>query len=107
MLLNSCPKFVDDTVEVVHHYEGEVQQKRAHAAFTEDGSVDNTRGTTATLTEMVPQRELAGLAVVSSESFFIHSWIANHQAHLFDECIDKLPHDTIAILIDYSMNYSH
>ena len=103
----SCPKFVDDEAQVVHHYEGEVPQKRAHAAFTEDGSIDNSRGTTATLTKLVSQRELAGLAVVRTEAFFIHSWIANHQARKFDECIDKLPVDTIAILIDYSMNYSH
>ena len=42
-----------------------------------------------------------------ARSFFIHREIAHWQAAQFDACVDGLCENHIAILIDFSMNYSH
>lgn len=56
---------------------------------------------TATLTEFID------LYIAAARDFFEHREIAKWQARQFDKCIDNLPRNHIAILIDYSMNYSH
>ena len=42
-----------------------------------------------------------------SAAFFEHRELAHWQADQFDKCVHNLPEHHIAILIDYSMNYSH
>jgi hypothetical protein len=42
-----------------------------------------------------------------AKTFFEHREIGHWQADEFNTCIDKLPEEHIAILIDFSMNYSH
>ena len=42
-----------------------------------------------------------------SAAFYEHRILAHWQAEAFDNCIDFLEINHIAVLIDYSMNYSH
>jgi hypothetical protein len=105
-LLCSCPLFRSPT-PVTMHYEGKVKQRRAHASYNADGDAEMYRETTATLSKEVPQHELADHVAQVAVSFFTHSWIAHHQAMMFDKCIDGLPPDSICVLLDFSMNYSH
>ena len=102
-----CPLFVLETAMVDMQEECTVQQRRAHPSYNSDGTVEHFRDTKAWQTETAPQRKLVTNASVIAVAFFSHSWIAQHQAEMFDMCADKLPADSIAVLIDYSMNYSH
>ena len=61
----------------------------------------------ATLTEKIPQHTLVSNVLVVALAFFSHSWIAQHQAMMFDMCTADIPRNSIAVLLDFSMNYSH
>ena len=41
------------------------------------------------------------------EDFFWHARLAHHQEKAFNDAIDHLAPNSILILTDYSMNYSH
>ena len=93
--------------DMVEHYKGTVVQPRANPKQMPDGSVLLTRDVPVTLTRLVPQRTLINNALVVAVAFFSHNYIAHHQALMFDKCVDELKPNSIAVLIDFSMNYSH
>jgi len=102
-----CPLFSTASENAEMTVECKVQQRRANPSYTKDGEINHFRETVALKTETVPQRKLVNHALAVAVAFFSHSWIAHHQAMMFDMCVDNLDKSSIAVLIDFSMNYGH
>ena len=104
-----CPLFKDESRDNFRRRVfGKVKQRRAHPKHRADGTVEHYREVQAILeTEATAKEILHDSLPLISASFFYHRFVAHHQASMFDRCIDNLPLNSIAILLDFSMNYSH
>ena len=104
-----CPLFKDESRDNFRRrIYGNVKQRRAHPKHRADGTVEYYREVKAILeTEATAKEILHDSLPLISTSFFYHRFVSHHQASMFDICIDDLPLNSIAILLDFSMNYSH
>ena len=84
-----------------------VKEPRAKPKYTANGDVLLEKEISVIKAQQTTMKELGATLKTEAAEFFEHAWVAHHQAQKFDECIDKLPADSVAILLDYSMNYPH
>ena len=104
MAFARCPRFISTDVDgVTMRAFDTMKVRRAKPSRTEDDEVLWDREVQVVQEKLVDMKELSSHLVDTSTAFFEHSWIAHHQAAKFDECLDGLPTDSIAILMDFSM----
>ena len=99
-----CPQFRATGVDgVTMRKFGTKIVPRAKPVRTKDDEVLTDREVQVIVEEEVKMGELSDHLIDTSVDFFSHAWIAHHQADKFDECLDNLPTNAIAILMDFSM----
>ena len=82
--------------------------KKQHADIADAyGEHQRTQKETKQVTKTAALRDFIQLYAQQCRLFFQHREVAHWQAQQYDKCIDGLPQNHIAILIDYSMNFSH
>ena len=101
-----CPLFSSDSY-ASEHFQGVVQQLRAHPSYNKDGEVEHFRETTATLQRDTTQKKLVSNKLVIAMAFFSHNWTAKHQAEMCDEYVRNMHRNSICVIIDFSMSYAH
>lgn len=102
-----CPLFSDRSMGASMRRMVTVKEPRAKPKYTANGDVLLEKEISVIKAQQTTMKELGATLKTESAEFFEHAWVAHHQAQKFDECIDKLPADSVAILLDYSMNYPH
>lgn len=98
-----CPRFQAVDVEVKRRYHATIEQKKVRVTVDIHGNRSDTKTITAVETETCTHADLMSTLSLESPAFFEHAWVAHHQAEMFDHCVDNLPMNSIAILLDFSM----
>jgi hypothetical protein len=102
-----CPLVGQADAEIDYRCYGEQEQKRAKARFSVDGEETTTRMVKMIVVETTTHDAFLRRLCELSDAFVEHNYIAHNQAASYDKCVDKVPWDSVVLLMDFSMNYGH